>query len=156
MSLTSYNGWTASKDQAEIGIKSYAIPGTQLKIRCAEAVAPLIVGFCKEFNELIEPLDGGQLDDWGYCFRMVRGSTDRLSNHASGTAVDLNATKHILGKIGTFPAEKVPMLKALAKKYALTWGGSDNWKRKDEMHFEINASPKKVRELIEALGLGEK
>ena len=154
MSLTSYNGWTASKEPAHIKIKSYAIPGTDLKIRCAEAVAPLIVGFCKEFNELIEPLDGGQLDDWGYAFRMVRGTTDKLSNHASGTAIDLNATKHPLGKSGTFPAEKVPMIRALAKKYGL-FAGLDYQHRKDEMHFEINISPKKVSELIKALGLGE-
>ena len=153
MTLTSYNGWTASKDQAEIGIKSYAIPGTQLKIRCAEAVAPLIVGFCKEFNELIEPLDGGQLE-WGYNFRFIRGSVDRLSNHASGTAVDLNSRLHVLGKIGTFPTEKVPMIRALAKKYGLFWGG-DYKNRPDEMHFEINVSPKKVLELIKALKLGE-
>jgi hypothetical protein len=155
MTLLSYNGWIASKEPAHIKIKSYAIPGTSLKIRCAEAVAPLIVGFCKEFNELIEPLDGGQLDDWGYCFRMVRGTTDKLSNHSSGTAIDLNATKHPLGKIGTFPAEKVPMIRALARKYGLFWGG-DYQKRKDEQHFEINVSPKKVLELIKALGLGEK
>jgi hypothetical protein len=155
MKLTSYNGWEASAKPESIHVKSYAIPGTQLKIRCAEAVAPLIVGFCKEFNELIEPLDGGQLDDWGFAFRNVRGSTDRLSNHASGTAIDLNATKHVLGKIGTFPAEKVPMIRALAKKYGLFWGG-DYKNRPDEMHFEINVSPKKVSELIKALGLGEK
>ena len=155
MSLTSYNGWEASKEPAHIKIKSYAIPGTSLKIRCAEDVAPLIVGFCKEFNELIEPLDGGQLDDWGYCFRMVRGTTNKLSNHASGTAIDLNATKHPLGKIGTFPAEKVPMIRALARKYGLFWGG-DYQVRKDEQHFEINVSPKKVLELIKALGLGDK
>lgn len=154
MSLTSYNGWIAASKPDQIGIKSYAIPGTDLKIRCAEAVAPLIVGFCKEFNELIEPLDGGQLDDWGYCFRMVRGSTDKLSNHSSGTAIDLNSTKHPLGKIGTFPAEKVPMIRALARKYGLFWGG-DYQHRKDEMHFEVNISPKKVSELIKVLGLGE-
>lgn len=155
MTLTSYNGWEASKEPAHIKIKSYAIPGTSLKIRCAEAVAPLIVGFCKEFNELIEPLDGGQLDDWGYAFRMVRGTTNKLSNHSSGTAIDLNATKHPLGKIGTFPAEKVPMIRALARKYGLFWGG-DYQQRKDEQHFEINVSPKKVLELIKALGLGDK
>jgi len=155
VNITSYNGWEASKEPAHIKIKSYAIPGTSLKIRCAEAVAPLIVGFCKEFNELIEPLDGGQLDDWGYCFRMVRGTTTKLSNHSSGTAIDLNATKHPLGKVGTFPAEKVPMIRALARKYGLFWGG-DYQNRKDEMHFEINLSPKKVLELIKALGLGEK
>ena len=153
--LTSYNGWTASKDQAEIGIKSYAIPGTTLKIRCAEAVAPLIVGFCTEFNKLIEELDDGQLDDWGYAFRSVRGVPEKLSNHASGTAVDLNARSHSLGKMGTFPIQKVPMLRALAKKYGLGWGG-DYKNRADEQHFEVNISPKKVSELIKALGLGEK
>lgn len=145
--LLSPNGWIASKDQAELDIVSIPIEGTKVKVRCAKAVAPLIAGFCKEFHELIEPIDGGQLDDWGYAFRMVRGSTDKLSNHSSGTAIDLNATKHPLGKIGTFPAEKVPMIRALAKKYGLTWGG-DYRNRKDEMHFEINLTPAKAAELI--------
>ena len=43
--LTSYNGWPASKDQAEIGVKSYLVPGTQRKLRCASAAAPLLIGF---------------------------------------------------------------------------------------------------------------
>ena len=154
-SLKSHNGWTASKDAAEIDIISVPIKGTKIKVRCAKAVAPLIAGFCAEFHELIEPIDEGSLDDWGYAFRNIRGSTDKLSNHASGTAIDLNATKHPLGKVGTFPPEKVPMIKALAKKYGLTWGGSDNWRRKDEMHFEINLSKAKVAELIGSLKLGE-
>jgi hypothetical protein len=47
------------------------------------------------------------------------------------------------------------MIRALAKKYGLFWGG-DYVKRADEMHFEINVSPKRVSELIKALGLGEK
>lgn len=150
--LTSYNGYPASKDRAEIAIKSYPIKGTSIKIACAESVAPLLIGFCQDFHELIEPIDGEALDDWGYCFRMVRGTTDKLSNHSSGTAVDLNATKHPLGKAGTFPAEKVPMIQALAKKYGLTWGG-DYKNRKDEMHFEVSVSAEKAKKLIEKLGL---
>lgn len=150
--LQSSNGWPASKDRAEIGIKSYPIKGTSLKIACAEKVAPLLVAFCKDFHKLIEPIDEGQLDDWGYCFRNVRGSTDKLSNHSSGTAIDLNAKDHPLGKIGTFPNEKVPMIRALAKKYGLIWGG-DYRNRKDEMHFEISLSPAKVAELIGKLQL---
>lgn len=150
--LKSSNGWPASKDRAAIGIKSYPIEGTSIKLACAEAVAPLLVAFCKEFNELIEPLGGGKLDDWGYCFRPVRGTTDKLSNHSSGTAIDLNATQHPLGKAGTFEAGKVPMIRALAKKYGLAWGG-DYRNRKDEMHFEINLSPAKAAALIERLGL---
>ena len=145
--LRSQNNWIASSDQSAIGIQSFVIGDTGVKVRCAKAVAPLIVAFCKDFHELIEPIDGGQLDDWGYAFRMVRGSTETLSNHASGTAIDLNATKHPLGKIGTFPAEKVPMIRALAKKYGLAWGG-DYRNRKDEMHFEINLTPAKAAELI--------
>ena len=148
---TSYNGWPASKDQAEIGIKSYTVEGTSLKLRCAEKVAPLLLNFAKEFNKLIDPLEGGALDDWGYCYRDVRGVPGKLSNHSSGTAIDLNASKHPLGKVGTFDAAKVPMIRALAKKYGLTWGG--DWARKDEMHFEIALSPEKVRALITKLGL---
>jgi len=149
--LTSYNGWPASKDQAEIGVKAYKVEGTSLKLRCAEKVAPLLINFAKEFNELIEPLEGGGLDDWGYAYRDVRGVVGKLSNHSSGTAIDLNATKHPLAKVGTFDAAKVPMIRALAKKYGLIWGG--DWIRKDEMHFEISIGPAKVAELINKLGL---
>ena len=149
--MISQNGWPASKIRAEIGIESFLIPGTKIKLACAKSVAPLLVGFTAEFHELIEPIDEGGLDDWGYCFRMVRGSTDNLSNHSSGTAIDLNATKHPLGKAGTFPAEKVPMLRALAKKYSLIWGG-DYRNRKDEMHFEVAIPPSKVDAAIAKLG----
>jgi hypothetical protein len=149
---TSYNGWPASKDQAEIGIKSYPVPGTTIKLRCAEKVAPLLVGFAAEFHTLIEPIDTGGLDDWGYCYRMVRGEATKLSNHSSGTAIDLNATHHALGKVGTFEAGKVPMIRALAKKYGLTWGG-DYKNRKDEMHFEVSLTADKVTALITKLGL---
>ena len=149
---SSYNGYPASKDPAEIKIKSYQIKGTALKLRCAESVGPLLAAFASEVHELIEPLDVGALDDWGYCYRMVRGETTKLSNHSSGTAIDLNASKHPLGKIGTFPAEKVPMIRALAKKYGLKWGG-DYKERKDEMHFEIEVTPTKAKALISSLGL---
>jgi hypothetical protein len=154
MSLTSYNGYPASKDPKEIGIKSYPVKGTALKLKCADSVGLLLAAFAAEFHELIEPIDEGGLDDWGYCFRMVRGTTDKISNHSSGTAIDLNATRHALGKIGTFPAEKVPMIRALAKKYGLKWGG-DYKNRKDEMHFEVEVSAAKAKELITKLGLDD-
>ena len=150
--LTSSNGWPASKIRNEIGIESFPVPGTKIKLACAKAVAPLLVGFAAEFHQLIEPIDEGGLDDWGYAFRDVRGVPGKLSNHSSGTAIDLNATEHPLGKVGTFPAEKEPMIKALAKKYSLTWGGSDNWRRKDEMHFEVAILPSKVEAAIAKIG----
>lgn len=150
--LTSYNGWPASKDQADINVKPYPVKGTNLKIRCAAGAGELLAGFAAEFHELIEPIDEGALDDWAYAFRMVRGTTDKLSCHSSGTAIDLNATKHPLGKVGTFEAAKVPMIRALAKKYGLTWGG-DYRNRKDEMHFEVAISKEKAIALAKKLEL---
>lgn len=150
--LTSYNGYPASKNPEEIKIKSYPVGGTDRKLRCAESVGPLLAAFAADFHKLIEPIDEGTFDDWGYAFRMVRGSTDRLSCHSSGTAIDLNATRHPLGKVGTFPAEKVPMIRALAKKYGLKWGG-DFKSRADEMHFEVAVTPAKAKALISSLGL---
>jgi len=149
---TSYNGYPASKDPAEIGIKSYLVDGTARKLRCAESVGPLLAAFAAEFHKLIEPIDEGKFDDWAYAYRMVRGDPTRLSCHSSGTAIDLNATKHPLGKYDTFPAEKVPMIRALAKKYGLKWGG-DFKTRPDDMHFEVAITPAKAKALISSLGL---
>lgn len=150
--LTSANGWPASDNEAAIGIKSYPVPGTNLKIRCAEKVAPLLVHFAADFNELIEPIEGGTFDDWSYAFRKVRGSDSLVSNHSSGTALDLNSLAHPLGKVDTFSASKVPMLRALVRKYGLRWGG-DYSGRKDEMHFEIDINAVKATALIKKLGL---
>jgi hypothetical protein len=153
--LTSYNGYPASKDPAEIGIKSYLIKGTDRKVRAAESVGHLLAAFASEFHNLIEPIDVGVFDDWGYAFRMVRGTTDKLSCHSSGTAIDLNATKHPLGKYDTFSAEKVPIIRALSKKYGLKWGG-DFKGRPDDMHFEVTVNLKKAKALTLKLGIGAK
>jgi hypothetical protein len=150
MSAISYNGWPASKDVESIRIKSYAIKGSSVKLRCAYFAAPLLVAFAEDFNELIEEIDDGK-DDWGFCYRDVRGVPGKLSNHSSGTAIDLNATKHPLGKTGTFEPGEVTMILALTRKYGLIWGGT--WTRKDEMHFEIGIDPVKAAKLIEKLGL---
>jgi len=150
--ITSPNGWPASEDRKAIGIQSCPIPGTKLKIACAKDVAPILVAFCKEFHELVEPIDEGQLDDWGYAFRMTRGSDKVLSNHSSGTALDLNALKHPLGKSNTFNKEQCNIITLLITKYGLAWGGHYK-KRKDEMHFEIKMDKEQVKQKIKQLGL---
>ena len=150
--LTSPNGWPASEDRKAIGIQSFAIPDTSSKIACAKDVAPILVAFCQDFHNWVEPIDEGQLDDWGFAFRMTRGSDKVLSNHSSGTAVDLNATKHPLGKSNTFTKEQVNTIQLLLVKYGLAWGGNYK-KRKDEMHFEIAMTKAQVQNKLKQLGL---
>lgn len=150
--LTSPNGWPASEDRKALCIETFTVPGTKIRFACAKAVAPLLVNFAKEFNESVEPIDVGQLDDWGFAFRMTRGSEKILSNHSSGTAIDLNAIKHPLGKSNTFTREQSNMIILLITKYGLAWGGNYK-KRKDEMHFEIALDYNKVKGKIKELGL---
>lgn len=153
--LRSHNGWPASQNRFEIGIKSFKVPGTSLKLACAEAVAPLLINFASEFHHCIEKIDKGSLDDWGYAFRMIRGTDVHLSNHASGTAIDINATKHPLGKRGTFTKSQEKTIREMCQYYGLRWGG-DYEVRADEMHFEVLLSPHKAEELIERLNLRDK
>ena len=155
MLIRSHNGWLASKNRAEIGIKSFTVPGTKIKLACAEAVAPLLINFASEFHHLVEKIDKGDLDDWGYAFRTIRGSDVHVSNHASGTAIDINATKHPLGKRGTFTKSQEKTIRELCKYYGLRWGG-DYQVRADEMHFEVVLSPEKAQDLIEGLNLDDK
>jgi len=150
--LTSPNGWPASEDRKALGIETFTVPGTKIRFACAKAVAPILISFAKDFHELVEPIDEGQLDDWGYAFRQTRGSDRILSNHASGTAIDLNAIKHPLGKSNTFNKHQRNTINLLITKYGLTWGG--NYKRrKDDMHFEIALDRDEVKQKIEQLGL---
>jgi len=150
--LTSPNGWPASEDRKALGIESFTVPGTKIRFACAKAVAPLLVNFAKAFHELVEPIDQGQLDDWGYAFRMTRGSDRVLSNHSSGTAIDLNAIKHPLGKSNTFNKDQRNIINLLITKYGLAWGGNYK-KRKDDMHFEIALNQNQVTNKIKELGL---
>src|SRR5690606_40973897 len=83
----SQNGYTANDVNLT---KVYDIPGTRRQIRLRKGPAgELLVWVASQFDKRVEDIDAGQLDDWGYAERPIRGGTE-LSNHASGTAIDLN------------------------------------------------------------------
>lgn len=149
MSATSQNGYTANDEDL---IQTWTIPGTERKIRLRKgAPGALLVDFAAWFHVHIEPLDTGQLDDWGFAVRPIRGqgveydadgNAINLSNHASGTAEDLNATKHPLGQRGTYTTAQYAAIRAKLKDYdGCIRAGLDYTKRADEMHFEIVRSP---------------
>lgn len=69
--------------------------------------------------------------------RFVRGSTTVLSNHARGTAFDINASANWLSHLPAFPGENGSLFKhvPIAQDYGFSWGGHYA-KRLDGMHFE--------------------
>jgi D-alanyl-D-alanine carboxypeptidase len=107
----------------------------------------LLAHFALWFHEEVESLTTQkEWDDWGWAYRPVRGFTV-LSNHASGTAMDLNATEHPLGRDNTFSDNQEKKIHARVNwaqmQGTIRWGG-DYRNRIDEMHFEINKGTQTV------------
>ena len=136
--VASQNGWRANDPSV---IASRLIPGTSRSVRVRiGAPGTLLLEVAAAFDRLVEPLDEGQLDDWGYAERPIRGG-EELSNHASGTAIDLNALRHGLGTdpLASFtPAQVDTIHRILAATGGVVRWGGDYVGRKDPMHFEIN------------------
>lgn len=90
------------------------------------------------FSEVVQQVRGRILDDWGYASRTIRGSETVVSNHASGTAMDLNARAHGLGLRDTYTNRQEQQIHRKLRRLhgVIRWGG-DYVHRADEMHFEI-------------------
>ena len=90
---TSYNGWPAITRANDPRLTVITpVRGRSFRVRAGD-VAAIFGWLIRRYHREVEPIDVGQLDDWSYNYRAVREGAS-LSNHASGTAVDLNATKH--------------------------------------------------------------
>src|SRR5687767_14269420 len=92
----SQNGWGAN-DRSVVSRRT--IPGTEVGLTVRNGPAgDLLLEVASHFDRYVQDIDNarGALDDWGYAERPIRGAR-ALSNHASGTAIDLNATKWPLG-----------------------------------------------------------
>lgn len=146
----SQNGYRANDRSL---IASYKVPGGKISMRKGD-VATILVYVAKRFDSEVEPLVWP--GNWGYAERKIRGGSS-LSNHASGTAIDLNAPRHYLGARGTFTSRQVKVIKSILSDLqgVIRWGGNYSG-RKDEMHFEINAGTARVREVAKAIRAGKK
>jgi hypothetical protein len=143
--MRSQNGWTANRRDL---CSWFRVPGTNVKLLLrTEYAGPLLVLVAQIVNARVEPIrDPGC---WSYAERLVRGSSSSVSNHASGTAIDLNAPRHPLGRRGTFTPAQRAEIKAIERACggAVRWGGSYQG-RADEMHWEINTTD--IAMLLEA------
>lgn len=137
---TSQNGWPASSSPSAIGITGFTVAGHAFPAGVRSGQVHTILSYvARRFHAEVEPLVNPGC--WGYNFRQISGSTS-YSNHASGTAIDINAPRHPLGASGTFTSTQVTRIRAILNYCdgVVRWGG-DYSGRKDEMHFEINVRP---------------
>lgn len=136
----SQNGWPASPNPAAIGVSTVSVPLARgvKTLQLAAGAAPALVEMIQWWDANIEPVE----TVYGYNYREIRGyeGSGTISNHGSGTAIDINAAKHPLGASGTVPLAAAARIVAKATSLGLRWGGSYRG-RKDEMHFEAMFSP---------------
>jgi hypothetical protein len=137
---TSQNGWPASQDRRAIGVQAFEVHGVGFPggVRVGD-VATVLEYVVNRFRLEVEPLVPGWC--WGWNYRPVtQGSS--VSNHGSGTAVDVNAPHHPYGKRNTFTERQRVAIRAIlaAVDNVVRWGG-DYSRTPDDMHFEINAGP---------------
>ena len=106
------------------------------RLLCHELVATPLIDLWRAWErEGLLPL----VKTWSgmYCPRMIRGSSTTLSNHAFGTAFDVNAKWNWLGQTPAAEGEpgSVRELVHIAAFYGWAWGGHYSG-RPDGMHFE--------------------
>lgn len=149
---TSQNGWPVFTSSTAKGL--VAIPKVAGRVR-AGSVATIFKDLVDQFDKYVEDVDKGK-DEWGYAYRAIRGQTRGYSNHASGTAIDLNAMQHPRGVRGTFTsAQKAAVRKILARYDGVVrWGEDYTIGKVDGMHFEINANASRVNAVAKKLNSG--
>jgi len=144
---TSQNGWPVLKSSLDPRMASFRwVTGRTRK----GDVAYIFDHLCSRFHASVEPIKKSH--SWGYAYRAVRGAKSGYSNHASGTAVDLNAPAHPLGKRNTFSDKQENAIRVILKELdgTVRWGGNYS-NRADEMHFEINAGSAKLKQVANRL-----
>lgn len=151
----SYNGWQASPSAAAIGINTnFRVLGAAFPSGVkAGDVEKIFTYLITRLHNEVEPMmvdpGTGKLGYgcWGYAYRANVNNPSTLSCHASGTAIDYNATKHANGTStgpnggGGWSGSQYQKIQSILG----TLQGTVRWLTgNDPMHFEINGSAAKV------------
>lgn len=145
--VVSQNGWSCDPDM----IASYDLPGGRVALRKGDA-SVVLLWFANQWHTRVESLEWPGI--WGYASRNIRGSTTSVSNHASGTAIDLNAPEHPLGTAPSrslSPAQIATIHRILAEADGVIRWGGDYTGRQDPMHGELNAAAAAVKAVADRI-----
>jgi len=160
--VRSENGWPVIESQSDKSLVVIRIPGTgtpgiplRLQKDCAPLLAYVASRVHAEVSDLKENNKAGKFqDEGGYNFRKIRNST-KYSNHASGTAIDLNWQKWPMFKRNMTKKQRAAaLLIAEDVQEVIRWGGTYR-SNVDEMHWEIkdNVSAADLRKFMKAKGI---
>ncbi|MDR2256966.1 MAG: peptidoglycan-binding protein [Arthrobacter sp.] len=152
----SQNGWSVIFTATDKNTTK--IPHIVGRVRAGD-VATIFTALVNFIHAHVEDVSKGA-DDWGGNVRPIRGKTTGYSNHASYTAIDINALQHPRGVEGTWtPAQASAIRQFLKDTLEGVVRFGEDYSRKlslvDGMHFEINANAAAVARVAAKLR-GEK
>lgn len=147
----SQNGWpvvAANACDRNPLIRDVTVPNGVL----AGDVAVIFRWLVKEYDRRVEPLQPGWC--WGWFVKPIEGSST-ISNHASATAIDLNAPANPMGQGTTKKSMTAAQIAECHRiedesDNVLRWGG-DFVSRNDPMHWEVVGSRAAVRQLADKI-----
>jgi len=161
----SENGWPVIESQSDRNLTVIRIPGTgipgiplRLHKECAAVLAYVASRVHAEVSDLKQGNKPGVQDEGGYNYRQMDNSST-FSNHASGTAIDLNWTKYPMFKRRMTKKQRLACEAIAADlQEVIRWGGNYRPTRVDEMHWEIKpgVSVAEIKKFLKVRGINNK
>lgn len=151
----SLNGWLVPPPK----LKTFSIPGTTRRATLDVDAGRILVAIATDYHETVRDIDDGRVDEGGFALRDARLASGRWSNHASGTAIDLNWSEE--GAMGSnwgakffAKAKNRLAVERIKRRYGkvVQWGG--DWRARDWMHWEIKPGVTRAQVITFAEQLG--
>lgn len=148
---TTRNGWDVYTSYSDPHLTNF--PWVTGKVRKGDHYTVLEY-IARRFNNEVEKINVA--GSWGHNPRPVRGYTNVWSEHATGTAIDLNAPQHPIRvpASSTFSPAQIRRIRKIMRacKGSARWGGE--WSRPDGMHFELIGGNAKVSAMANRIRKG--
>lgn len=139
--MHSQNGWPVVDRSATVDLVVHGVNFPNGVLR--GDVATVLGWVAEQWHTRVMPLHVGWC--WGWLVKVIEGSTT-ISNHASATAIDLDAPELPMGTPASrnMSAAQIEECHAIERESGgvVRWGG--DFSRPDPMHWEINGTPEQV------------
>lgn len=149
MTLITENGWPQVPATA---LRKGFVPGldgVQIELLDGD-VYTILAGFLIWFDRNVEDVErnfnNGERDEWGWS----RTNSVWNSNHLSGTAMDVNATKYPMGYYN-MERHKVDKVREGLRLFEGTIFWGRDWNTPDEMHFQIQGNAHQIKGFADKL-----
>ena len=136
----SLNGWPVIQSSTNTLLRTGSVPGTNRRLTTRKEALPLFLAIAADWHRWIHPIDEGPVDTGGYANRDARAVPGRKSNHASGTAIDIDwsGVGAPTARNRIFWRSKEAQMKRMLKIYSIIkWGGDWSEAYWDPMHIEL-------------------